>query len=74
MDQIRLDPWDKLVPPTPRTHCQQNTLHPQDKKVPAAHPPTPEDNFWNSPYTKYQFDIAVTFRGARTDAALQYVL
>ena len=20
-------------PPTPRTHCQQNTLHPQDKKV-----------------------------------------
>ena len=32
-------------PPTPRTHCQQNTLHPQDKVfVP------PEDNFWNSPY------------------------
>ena len=26
-------------PPTPRTHCQQNTLHPQDKKVFAAHPP-----------------------------------
>ena len=36
-------------PPTPRTHCQQNTLHPQDKKVFAA--PPPEDNFWNSPYT-----------------------
>ena len=25
--------------PTPRTHCQQNTLHPQDKKVFAAPPP-----------------------------------
>ena len=34
-------------PPTPRTHCQQNTLPSQDKKVFAAHPP--EDNFWNSP-------------------------
>ena len=39
MDQIRLDPQDKLPPPTPRTHCQQNTLPQQDKKVPAAHPP-----------------------------------
>ena len=43
MDQIRLDPQDKLSPtshpPTPRTRCQQNTLPPQDKKVPAAHPP-----------------------------------
>ena len=26
-------------PPTPRTHCQQNTLPPPDKKVFAAHPP-----------------------------------
>ena len=34
--------------PTPRTHCQQNILHPQDKKG-ACGPPTPEDNFWNSP-------------------------
>ena len=25
-------------PPTPRTHCQQNTLHPQDKKVFAPPP------------------------------------
>ena len=25
-------------PPTPRTHCQQNTLPPPDKKVSAAHP------------------------------------
>ena len=25
-------------PPTPRTHCQKNTLHPQDKKVFAAPP------------------------------------
>ena len=44
-------PWPpgQVIPhaPTPRTH-QQNTLPPQDKKVPAAHPP-PEDNFWNSP-------------------------
>ena len=43
MEQIRLDPQDKL-PPTPRTRCQQNTLPTQDKKVPAAHHP-PEDNF-----------------------------
>ena len=49
MDQICLDSQDKL-PPTPRTPCQQNTLPPQDKKVPAAHPP--EDNFWNSPLGK----------------------
>ena len=41
MDQIRLDPQDKLPPPTPRTHCQQNVLHPQDKKVPRAPPPPP---------------------------------
>ena len=26
-------------PSTPRTHCQQNTLHPPDKNVFAAHPP-----------------------------------
>ena len=45
MDQICLDPQDNL-PPTPQTH-QQNTLPPQDKKVPSAHPP--KDNFWNSP-------------------------
>ena len=45
MDQIRLDPQDKL-PPTPRTR-QQNTLPPQYKKVPA--PPPPQDNFRNSP-------------------------
>ena len=58
MDQIRLDPQDKLNPPppgqdwserspTPQTR-QQNTLPPQDKKVPAVHAP-PEDNFWNNP-------------------------
>ena len=35
------------APPTPRTYCQQNTLPPLDKKV--CGPPTPEDNFWNSP-------------------------
>ena len=35
-------------PPTPRTHCQQNTLPPPDKKVFAA--PPPQDNFWNSPH------------------------
>ena len=46
MDQMRLDPQDKLTPPTPRTRCQQNTLSPQNKKVPA--PPPPQDNFWNS--------------------------
>ena len=45
MDQIHLDPQDKL-PPHPSTHGQQNTLHPQDKKMLAA---PPEDNFWNSP-------------------------
>ena len=28
-------------PPTPRTHCQQNTLPPPDKKVFAAHPLRP---------------------------------
>ena len=33
------------TPPTPRTHCQQNTLPPPDKKVSAP----PQDNFWNSP-------------------------
>ena len=38
MDQIYLDPQDKL-PPTPRTCYQQNTLPPQDKKVPAPPPP-----------------------------------
>ena len=50
MDQICLDPQDKLLPapPPPRTHCQQNTLPPQDKKVSAA---PPEDNFWNRPNT-----------------------
>ena len=43
MDQIHLDPQDNLPPPTrgqdwsersptPRTHCQQNTLHQQDKE------------------------------------------
>ena len=39
MNQIRLDPQDNLPPPpppTPRTRRQQNTLSPQDKKVPAA--------------------------------------
>ena len=36
MDQIRLDPQDKL-PPTPQTR-QQNTLSPQDKKVPVPPP------------------------------------
>ena len=58
MDQIRLDPQDKLPPPpTPRT-CQQNTLSPPppppplgDKKVPAAH--CPSDSFWNSPKACY---------------------
>ena len=40
MDQILLDPQDKLPPPTHRT-CQQNTLPPppQDKKVSAVHTP-----------------------------------
>ena len=46
MDQIRLDPQDKLTP------------HPSDT-LSTKHPPTgpksacglpPEDNFWNSPY------------------------
>ena len=48
MDQICLDPQDKLLP-TPHhdmlTCCQQNTLPPQEKKVPVP----PHDNFWNSP-------------------------
>ena len=48
-------------PPTPRTSCQQNTLPPpQDKKVPAAHPP-PEDNFWNSPYMNDGQDLLYFF-------------
>ena len=53
MDQICLDSPRTSYPstPTPRTHCQQSTLPPPDKKVSAAHPP-PEDNFWNSPYLK----------------------
>ena len=40
MDQICLDPQDKLLPTpaTPRTHCQQN-IPPQDKKVSAPPPP-----------------------------------
>ena len=49
MDQIHRDPQDNLIPPppgqdwserspTPQTHCQQNTLPQQDKKVPAAYP------------------------------------
>ena len=36
-------------PPTPRAHCQQNTLPPLDKKVCAPPPAPPQDNFWNSP-------------------------
>ena len=46
MDQIRLDPQDKL-PPTPHTRCQQNTLPPTGQK--SACGPRPQDNFWNSP-------------------------
>ena len=38
MDQICLDPQDKLTPSTPQTHCQQNTLPPQDKNVPVGPP------------------------------------
>ena len=50
MDQIRLDPQDKLPhPPPPLGHVVNKTPSPPDKKVSAAHPP-PEDNFWNSPY------------------------
>ena len=42
MDQICLDPQDKLPPPsTPRTHCQQNTLPPPTKQKSACLPPTP---------------------------------
>ena len=37
MDQIRLDPQDKLSP-TSWTH-QQNSLPPQDKTVPVPPPP-----------------------------------
>ena len=33
-------------PPTPRTHCQQNTLPHRTKKC--LRPTHPEDNFWNS--------------------------
>ena len=39
MDQIRLDPQDKLTPP-PLGHVVNKTPSPpRDKKVPAAHPP-----------------------------------
>ena len=57
MDQIRLDPQDKFHPhpplSTPQTR-QQNTLPPQDKKVPAP----PRDNFWNSPKWNW-FNLAL---------------
>ena len=36
-----LTPRTRQPLPTPRICCQQNTLPPQNKKVPAAHPPTP---------------------------------
>ena len=43
-------------PPTPRTHCQQNTLPPPDKKVFAV---PPEDNFWNSPNTRHDVGLNI---------------
>ena len=41
-------------PPTPRTHCQQNTLPSTGQKSVCA--PPPEHNFWNSPY-RYQLRL-----------------
>ena len=38
INQIRLDPQDKLSPPL-LGHVANKTPPPQDKKVPAAHPP-----------------------------------
>ena len=60
MDQIHLDPQDKLTPPIPWTGLVRENPHPSDtlstKHPPptgqksACGPPTPpEDNFWNSP-------------------------
>ena len=48
-------------PSTPRTHCQQNTLHPQDKKVFAS----PQDSFWNSPYLRGIHLLLVSRRSAK---------
>ena len=36
MDQIRLDPQDRLTPP-PLRHVNKTPSPPQDKKVPVAH-------------------------------------
>ena len=47
MDQICLDPQDKLSRTPHPSDTATKHPPPQDKKVPAAHPP--EDNFWNSP-------------------------
>ena len=45
MDQICLDPQDKLPPPPLRYVVNKTPSPSQDKKVPAA----PQDDFWNSP-------------------------
>ena len=51
MDQIRVDPQDKLPPtPPPLGHVVNKTPTPTGQKSACA-PPT-DDNFWNSPYMK----------------------
>ena len=47
MDQLRLDPPDKLSP-VPLRHVNKTPSPPTEQKR-ACGPPTPEDNFWNSP-------------------------
>ena len=56
MDQICLDPQDKLLPtPPPLGHTVNKTPSPhRTKKCLRPTHPTPEDNFWNSPKERKQ--------------------
>ena len=70
MDQIRLDPQDKL-PPTPQPSDTLSIKHPPPTgQKSACGPPTPEDNFWNSPYLgsfdRWAFSILDTLALALT--------
>ena len=50
MDQIHLDPQDKLPPyPPPLGHIVNKTPSTHRTKKCLRPPPLPEDNFWNSP-------------------------
>ena len=54
MDEMCLDPQDKLPPQPPHPSDMLSTKHsppPTGQRSACGPPPPPEDNFWNSPNT-----------------------